>query len=129
MAGWAASRRDHPTAAPAAPPLTRVCHRSHVLADPCPSCSYPAPAVNEASTRDRAAPCIAAACSSPRRQSPCTPAGSPPVSAAASHASPACTIATASAAPDGTPGRPGEHIRHLPHETRELARLYTGWPG
>ena len=37
--GWAASRRAQPTAPAAAPLVTRVCHRSHARAEPCPSSS------------------------------------------------------------------------------------------
>ena len=40
-AGCAASRRAHPTAPAAAPFVTRVCHRSHARAEPCPSSSQP----------------------------------------------------------------------------------------
>ena len=84
--------------------MIRVCHFSHVLAEPCPSSSSPAWALNADSTRDRAAMCIDSARSSPRRQSACSAAVSEAASVAASQLSAACAIATASAAVDGAAG-------------------------
>ena len=82
----------------------RVWHFSHVRAEPCPSSSWPAWALNADSTRDRAAMCIDDARSSPRRQSACTAEGIDAASAAASQPSPACTIAIASVAVAGVAG-------------------------
>src|SRR5262249_19849232 len=84
ITGWTASRRIHPTALAAAAPVTRVCHRSHIRADPCPSSSYPSWAVNAARNRAPTAVCLASARSSARNACACTGVGSEPTSAAAS---------------------------------------------
>ena len=106
-AGWAASRRAHPTAPAAAPLVIRVCHRSHALAEPCPSSSQPPQDMNAANTPARAAVCSDSARSNPRRHSACAAAGSDAISAVARYASAAWAIATASAALTGTPAAGG----------------------
>ena len=105
-AGWAASRRAQPTAPAAAPLVIRVCHRSHALAEPCPSSSQPPEEMNAANAPARAAVCSDSARSNPRRHSACAAAGSDAISALARYASAAWAIATASAALTGTPAAP-----------------------
>ena len=102
-AGCAASRRAHPTAPAAAPFVTRVCHRSHARAEPCPSSSQPPEDMNAANAPARAAVCSDSARSNPRRHSACAAAGSDAISADARYASAVWAIATASAALTGTP--------------------------
>ena len=87
----------------AAPAVVRVCQVSHVLGDPCPSSSNPRCAVNADSTLDRAAVCMDAARSRPRRQSACTETGADAASAVVSQDSPVSTIASAWLADDGLP--------------------------
>jgi len=82
----------------------RVCHVSHVRAEPWPSSWWPAWAQNADSTRERAAMCIDAARSSARRQSACSMVVSEATSVVASQPSPAATIATASAVLAGVAG-------------------------
>ena len=84
--GCTASRRIQPMAPAAAPPVTRVCHRSHDLAVACPSASNPPPALNAASTRAWAATCAASARANARRHPASASAGQSATSAPARNA-------------------------------------------
>jgi hypothetical protein len=81
-AGWADSRRIHPIASDAAPPLIWVCHFSQVRVDPWPSSAQPSWAWNAARIFARAAVCIDCTRSRDRRQPACSAVVSEATSAA-----------------------------------------------
>src|SRR5262249_786430 len=109
--GCAVSRRIHPIAPVAAPPVTRVCHLSHVRVLPWPSSVQPSSAWNAVRIRDLAAVCIEMTCSSARRQSASSAVVSDPRSAAVRKPSPALIADSASpAVAGGAGGWPGRYI-------------------